>query len=608
MTLNITVISQSGIHQSADFRISRTEKGTDGKWVELQPNSSKIVHLQYQKWFGFMTYCGIGLWSGKRTDEYAVEWIADLATDPAFREVVERIRERGSKWIGEINRGRTEPFGHSFVIAGFEAGVPVYAIVSNVQSLTDRFRSLSKELESEIRTTRDLHLLITGIPEAVTDKSRSRLKAVVRSGALPNVIRHEMAEVNRIASDSMEAKNGISPACLAFSIDQHGAGHGEVHGDVQGPLVPRTVMPGIDMDKMLAEVLKKVPGAKLVQTAYATTQSNQAELQDSIDCQMQFKRSEICAVEEIGRINSYWLSVQAINDNESLAGHMMDPFNTPFHAFIHILGHEFRKLGTFGGPSSHAFAISERNQVVGSADVDHQVTHAYLWDETAGMRDLGTLGGLRSVACDINNRDQVVGMSFVNAGEPKQEAERAFLWSADDGMINLGARFESWSRAVAINDHGIVLGWRQRGPFVCGFVWSPERGTTDIIGLNGGGFYPCAINDDGLVVGEGNDTAGRRRAFTWTLEDSGLRQLAVPDEFHPSDVDAYGNVLGNVHSRPWQQPGIYDTVSGRYCELPAAYNHQTSVKAINRKGVIIGGASAGSSKHQHSLIWRLPRQ
>jgi len=445
-------------------------------------------------------------------------------------------------------------------------------------------------------------LLITGIPEAVTEKSRSRLKAVVRSGSAPNVIRHEMAEVNRIASESTEAKNGISPACLTFSIGQHGAGHGEVHGDVEGPMVPRTVMSGIDMNKMLAGVLKSNPGAKLVQAAYATTQSNKAEIQEIIECQLQFKGIESSTVEEIGAINRFWLSLQAINDRESIVGQLIDPFNSPFHAFIHTPDHQIRNLGTFGGPSSHAFAINEKNQVVGSADVNQQVTHAFLWDESSGMRDLGTLGGKRSVARDINNLGQIVGESFVNAGEPENGGERAFLWSENDGMINLGESFESWSRATAINNHGVVIGWRNRGSVVCGFVWSRERGATDIVGLNGRAFYPCAINDNGVVVAEG-DSAGRRRTFIWTL-DGGLKQLAVPDDFHPSDVDPHGNVLGNVHSRPWQQPGVFDTVSGRYFEIPAAYNHQTSVKAINGKGVIIGEARTGSFKHQHPLIWR----
>jgi probable HAF family extracellular repeat protein len=607
MTLNITVVSSSGIHQSADFRISKTEKDANGNWVELQPNSTKIVPLQYQKWFGFVTYCGIGLWSGKSTDQYAVEWLADLApTQPTFREVVERIRARGSHWLGGINRGRKEPFGHSFVVAGFEAGVPIYAIVSNIQSLTEYFRSLSNELRADVRATKDLHLLITGIREAVSEEAQSRLKAVVRSGAAPNVIRYEMAEVNRIASKSSEARNGISPACLAYSIDEHGAGHGEVHGDVQGPVMPRTVLGGIDISAMLAEVLKSNPGAKLVQTAYATTRSNQADLQEHIECKLQFKASELCAVEEIGAINEYWLSLQATNDNGWLVGHLRYPIDSPFHAFVGTPGREIRDLGTFGGPFSHAFSVNEKIQVVGSADVDHHVTHAFLWDESGGMRDLGTLGGIRSVARDINNREQVVGESFVNAGAPRHEYERAFLWSPDGGMINLGQSFESWSRAIGINDHGVVIGWRQRGHVVCGFLWSQERGATDILGLSGRGFYPSAINDDGLVVGEGDDNAGRRRAFTWTL-DGGLKQLAVPDEFHPTDIDAYGNVLGNVYSQPWQQPGIYETVRGRYFELPAAYNHQTSVTAMNRNGMITGVAHTRSSKHSHPLIWRLLR-
>jgi hypothetical protein len=87
--------------------------------------------------------------------------------------------------------------------------------------------------------------------------------------------------------------------------------------------------------------------------------------------------------------------------------------------------------------------------------------------------------------------------------------------------------------------------------------------------------------------------------------DGGLKQLVVPDDFHPSDIDAHGNILGNIYSRPWLRPGIYDTVRERYFDLPLAYNHQTSVKAVNRNGVIIGQASTGSTKHQHPLIWRL---
>ncbi len=607
MTLNITVVSSLGIHQSADFRISKTEQDADGNWVELQPNSSKIVPLTYQKWFGFMTYCGIGLWNGKRTDQYAVEWLVELApTNPSFRDIVERIQLRASNWVAGINRGRKEPFSHSFVIAGFEDGVPIYAIVSNIQSLTQYYPSISDQLLVDIRITKAIHLLITGIPAAVCELAQTRLKGIVRSEASANVIRHEMAEVNRIASQSPEAKNGISPACLAYSIDSNGAGHGEVHGDVSGPVMPRTVLGGIDVSAMMSEVLKKIPGAKLVQTAYTTTQANQVELEKHIECKLEFKGIESCDIEEIGEINEYWLSVQDLSDNDCIVGHGFFPFGSPFHAFVMDPDRRILDLGTFGGPNSHAFSINAKNQVVGSAELDGHATHAFLWDRVGGMRDLGTLGGMRSVARDINNHGQVVGDSFINAGEPRPESERAFLWSPAGRMMNLGQSFESWSRAVAINDHGVVIGWRQRGRAVCGFVWSGEHGVTDIVGPNGHNFYPCAINDDGLVVGEGDASDGKRRTFTWTLNE-GLKQLAVPDEFHPSDLDAHGNVLGNIYSQPWTQPGIYDAVTQQYFNLASAYNHQTSVKAINRNGIVLGQAQGPSTRHLHRLIWRLRR-
>jgi probable HAF family extracellular repeat protein len=606
MTLNITVVNPDGIHQSADFRISRTEKDANGNWIELQPNSTKIVPLTYQKWSGFITYCGIGLWSGRRTDQYVSEWLADFAPSPSFHDVVESIRVRGSVWIAGINRASREPFAHSFILAGFENGVPIYAIVSNTQSLTERFPSIAQELLSDVRSTKDLHLLFTGISAAVSESARSKLKAVVRSQAAANVIRHEMAEINRIASESIEARNGISPACIAYSIDKYGAGNGEVHGHVPGPVVPRTLLGGTDMSTLMAEVLKKLPGATLVQSAYATAQSNQADREERIECKLEFKETGACVVEEIGSMNEYWLSLQDINESGWIVGHGFFPFGTPFHAFVMTPDRKIQRLGTFGGPTSHAFSINRNNQVVGSAQIDHQVTHAFLWDQFGGLRDLGTLGGIRSVARAINGAGQIVGESFINAGEVSQESERAFLWSIDGGMINIGLSFESWSRAVAINDHGVVLGWRQRGNGVCGFIWSKERGTHDIIGPNGRSFYPCAINDNGIVVGEGNASDGKRRAFTWTL-DKGLNQLAVPDEFHPSDIDAYGNVLGNIYSRPWQQPGIFDVATERYCELPPAYNHQTSVNAINAEGTVIGQAQRDSTKHQHPLLWRIHR-
>ena len=102
MTLNITIVSLSGIHQSADLQVSKTDKDADGNWIELQPNSSKIVSLSYEKWSGLLTYCGIGLWKGKRTDEYAAEWLADLSKSGAtFQDAVEKSSRARKRLVSE---------------------------------------------------------------------------------------------------------------------------------------------------------------------------------------------------------------------------------------------------------------------------------------------------------------------------------------------------------------------------------------------------------------------------------------------------------------------------------------------------------------------------
>ena len=273
MTLNITIVSPAGIHQSADFQISKTERGVDGKWIELQPNSSKIISLRYEKWSGLLTYCGIGLWKGKRTDEYASEWLAELPKSGAtFRDAVEKIREQGSAWIASINQSSGKVNIHSFVLAGYEAGTPVYAIVSNYQTLTGGKTPISNELEVDVRrSTTGIHVFVTGIRNAVSEAAKRKLKRLAQNATGANVIRYELGKINRLAAQSPAARNGISTACLTYSLDSHGGGSGEVHGDVPGPLMPRTLLRGVDTTKLLASILKSSPQPNRTTQLYGNT-------------------------------------------------------------------------------------------------------------------------------------------------------------------------------------------------------------------------------------------------------------------------------------------------------------------------------------------------
>jgi hypothetical protein len=129
MTLNITILSPSAIHQSADFQLSDLKKDADGNWEMREPNAPKIVALRFQRWSGLLTYCGMGKWDGVRTDQRVSEWLSCIGKDATFDGVVQTVRRRGSLWIAEINRSTKKIQPHSFVLAGFEEGNLRFAIM-----------------------------------------------------------------------------------------------------------------------------------------------------------------------------------------------------------------------------------------------------------------------------------------------------------------------------------------------------------------------------------------------------------------------------------------------------------------------------------------------
>jgi probable HAF family extracellular repeat protein len=80
--------------------------------------------------------------------------------------------------------------------------------------------------------------------------------------------------------------------------------------------------------------------------------------------------------------------------------------------------------------SSQAKDVSGGN-VVGNA-TDAGNPRAFLWTAADGMQDLGTLGGCCSSAAAVSGGN-VVGESLTSAG-----STHAFLWTAAGGMQDLG--------------------------------------------------------------------------------------------------------------------------------------------------------------------------
>lgn len=101
---------------------------------------------------------------------------------------------------------------------------------------------------------------------------------------------------------------------------------------------------------------------------------------------------------------------RVMNDNGDVAGTSMLAGDEVWHAFYWSKG-AMVDLGTLGGSTSDAVAISNKGQVIGRAKVTDTpfVRHAFLW-EKGSMTDLGAVAPcMRSTATGINSANQIVG-------------------------------------------------------------------------------------------------------------------------------------------------------------------------------------------------------
>jgi probable HAF family extracellular repeat protein len=225
----------------------------------------------------------------------------------------------------------------------------------------------------------------------------------------------------------------------------------------------------------------------------------------------------------------------AINDVGMVTGQSWtnDDFG---HAFIWTSG-AMRDIGTLGGNNSVGQSINFRGEVAGESEIGSgRTTRAFRFTEDNGLVDLGTLGGTNSWAYGINNNGQVVGESDTGPG-PVSGARRdtrrivgrsvrfgrfsyfdthAFLWTEAVGMMDLGHFGGGASRATAINNNEVVVGWSTRIDGTgYAFSWTRAGGIVDLntfLPPNSGWVLMAAnaINDKGQITGYGlHNGAGR---------------------------------------------------------------------------------------------------
>ena len=188
-----------------------------------------------------------------------------------------------------------------------------------------------------------------------------------------------------------------------------------------------------------------------------------------------------------------------------------------------------------GSYSSNASAASaDGSVVVGLSIVSGQ--NAFRWTELGGMVGLGTPAGYpQSSAADVSADGSVI----VGRGDTFSSLSEAFRWTEVGGFELLGVLpGRTSSRAIGVSaDGSVVAGASSGGSGSEGFVWTAETG---MISLGAAYADPRAISADGsTIVGLSISTG-----FRWT-EAEGMVDLG---SFRPTAVSGDGSILAGTVS------------------------------------------------------------
>jgi probable HAF family extracellular repeat protein len=293
-------------------------------------------------------------------------------------------------------------------------------------------------------------------------------------------------------------------------------------------------------------------------------------------------------ITDLGTLGGQYEATMAINDHGQVVGWSFTAGNQYEYAYLSNHG-KLKSLGslTLGG-GSQATGINDRGQIVGfeqnsaltRAEIilyDHgkmknlgemttipSVVAINNRDQIIGfstqagdaelmsggrLKDLGSLKGLGSVALGMNNHGTVVGYSALklpsvigfnpitdplpdqgpHASPPIEELnpgiQHAFVYR-NGHMTDLGTLGGSSSEAMAVNNHGDVVGWSNVTGDAGKHAFLDHNGTmTDLGTLGGYASGATAINDKGQVVGW-SYLAGNSQVDSFLYQDGTMVDLS----------------------------------------------------------------------------------
>lgn len=212
--------------------------------------------------------------------------------------------------------------------------------------------------------------------------------------------------------------------------------------------------------------------------------------------------------------------VISVDDDASAVGWSTNVAETDYPTRpARILSGAFDLLPGFSPPAEFGAASSVRNGVIVGTAVDADEEISQPWVHASGSTNLlGSFGGDSGYAYQVNGGGQVVGWSQL-AGDPF--VSHGFVVDAGDTLdqaTHLTGLGGNTTFARSINDDGVVVGDSSDGAGrTHAFIWTATGGNEQIVSPAPGRSWVVArgINDSEQVIGFGPATAGGFEAWYW---------------------------------------------------------------------------------------------
>ncbi|BEV70561.1 MULTISPECIES: hypothetical protein [unclassified Paludibacterium] len=302
----------------------------------------------------------------------------------------------------------------------------------------------------------------------------------------------------------------------------------------------------------------------------------------------------------------YHYSVQSMARNgSSLQGNMVSAFDDRMtHAYrLDIISGKFQQLDGGNNVTFANAASPSGQQIVGRVGLGGS-QHAFIWSLGGTVKDIGTLGGATSEATAVSSSgDWVAGVSdgYTTTGH-------AFLYNNAIGMKDLGTLNNHSVRPVAVSTSGSVVAGNTSNHRA--FRYVDGRGMQDLGTLGGKEATVVAMSDNGnVIMGYSAPAVGKDHVFVYTQNGmNDLGTLPGAGDFHPAAMSANGGVIVGDFEKDGHRHAFYYVANGQLVDLTdtlnAAYADQGGVRdayltQLSSSGDLISGNLVDGQGVQH---------